>query len=46
MRNAIGKLEFTVACKTIEDQGKTLVAFDVAGAFKEFIEHCADNNPG
>jgi hypothetical protein len=44
VRNAIGKLKFAIAGKTVEDQGKVLVAFDIAGTLEEFIQDSADNN--
>ena len=42
MRNAIGECEFAIAGKTVEHEGKSLVAFDIAWTFEIFIEHGAD----
>jgi len=44
MRNAIGKFKFAIACKSIEDQCKVLVALHIAGTFEEFIQNCTDDN--
>jgi len=45
VRNTIGKFEFTVACKAVENQGKSLVALHVAGTFEKFVQHRTDNVP-
>ena len=42
MRDAIGKCQFAVASETIEHEGKSLVALDIAGTLEVFIEHGAD----
>jgi hypothetical protein len=41
----VGKFEFTVACKAVQDQGIVLIAFHIAGAFEEFVQHSTDNVP-
>ena len=42
MCNAIGKGEFAVAVETIEHEGESLIAFDIAWTFEIFIEHGTD----
>lgn len=42
VRDTVGKFEFAVACEAIEDDGKSFVAFDVAGTFEEFVQDPAD----
>ena len=42
VRHAIGKCQFGVACETIEHQGESLVAFDIARTFEKLIEDSAD----
>lgn len=44
--DAVGIFDFAVAGEAVEHQGQALVAFHVAGTFKEFIEHRADQVPG
>jgi hypothetical protein len=44
MRNSVGKCEFAVTRKTIQDQGKVLVTLHIAGTFEKFIQNSADNN--
>lgn len=34
----ISEIHFLVTCKTIADQGKTLVPFHVTGTFEELVE--------
>jgi len=46
MRDAIGKFKFAIACKTIQDQGKILIAFHVAGTFEELVQYCTYNDAG
>lgn len=41
VRDAVGEGEFAVAGETVEHEGETAVAFDVARTFKEFIERRA-----
>lgn len=43
MSNAVGKLELAVACKSIQDQCKILVPFNITGTFKKFVQDAADN---
>ncbi len=38
MRDAIGILKPAVACESIEHQCKTLVPFNIARSFEEFIQ--------
>jgi hypothetical protein len=38
VRYTIGKSQFAVAGETIEHQCESLIAFDIAGTFEEFIE--------
>jgi len=42
MRYPISKLKFFIPCKTVENQCQSLVSFNVARAFKEFIENAAN----
>jgi len=42
VRHAIGKCQFAVAGEAVKHEGKSLVAFDVARTFEEFIEDAAD----
>ena len=42
MRDTIGKCNFVVASESVEHEGEPLVAFDAAGTFEIFIEHCAN----
>ena len=44
MRNAIGKFEFAVSCKTVGDQCKILVTLHITGTLEEFIQDPANNN--
>ena len=38
LRHTIGKSQFAVTGEAIEYQRESLIAFDIAGAFEEFIE--------
>jgi len=40
--DAVGIFDFAVAGEPVRDQSQALVAFHVAGTFKVFIEHRAD----
>jgi len=42
MRNTIGKFEPAVACEAIEEECKTLIAFDIAGTFEKFVQDSAN----
>lgn len=42
MCHTVGIFQFAVACKPIQDQCESLVAFHIAGALEEFVEHRAD----
>ena len=42
MHHAIGKGHLAVPSKAVEHEGKTLVAFNIAGTFEVFIEDCAN----
>jgi hypothetical protein len=42
MRDAIGKSKFAIAIETIEDEGESLIAFNIARAFEVFIKHSTD----
>ena len=42
MRHTIGKCEFAVTGETVEHEGESLVAFDIARTFEEFIEDAAN----
>jgi hypothetical protein len=42
MGNAIGIFELAIACKAVEDEGKALVAFNIAGSFEKFVQDPAD----
>ena len=42
MHDAIGICYFTVACETVKNERKTLIAFNIARALEVFIKHRAD----
>ena len=42
MRDAVGKFEFAVTGEAIGYQRKSLVAFDITGAFEEFVQDSAN----
>jgi hypothetical protein len=42
VRNAISKYKFAIAGEAIEHEGESLIAFDIAGTFEEFIQDAAD----
>ena len=42
MCNAIGKCKFAVTGETIEHEGESLVALDIAGTLEVFIKHRAN----
>ena len=42
VRDAIGKLKFLISCESVEDQCQSLISFNVARAFEEFIENAAN----
>lgn len=44
VRNTVGKFEFAITGKTVEDQGKVLVAFDIAGTLEEFVQDGTNDN--
>ena len=37
------KFHFTVTCKAVIDNRKSLIPFHIAGALKELVEHRIDN---
>ena len=41
MRNSISKGEPAIAGETVENEREPLIAFHIAGAIEEFVEHCA-----
>ena len=41
MRNTIGKGKSAVTRETVQHEGESLVAFDIARTFEELIEDCA-----
>ena len=42
MRNAIGKFQPAITRETIEEECKTLITFNVAGTFEEFVQDSAN----
>lgn len=42
VRHAVGKFEPAVACKAVEDQGKPIVAFHIAGTLEELVQDSPD----
>ena len=39
---AVAELHFLIACKTIADQGKSLIPFDITGTLEELVEDGID----
>lgn len=42
VRHAVGKFEPVIACKAVEDEGKPVVAFHIAGTLEELVQDSAD----
>jgi hypothetical protein len=42
MRHAVGEFESAVACKAVQDQGKPIVPFHIAGTFEELVQDSPD----
>ena len=42
MRNTIGEGKSAVARETVQHEGQSLIAFDIAWTLEEFIEHCTE----
>ena len=44
MRDTVSKFEFAVTCKSIQDQGKVLIALYITGTFEEFVQNGTYDN--